>query len=184
MTGDGDGGVSRVSGLVTGFLRHWAPYVGLAAAAFVASAVAGAALGAGGPSSFVPGSGAGTADAAGTFLAHLSTVALMVLGGVFVGLPTAVLLALQGYEFGGAVAALVSSIGVGEAVALVGPPALVGLPALWLAAAIPLRGLHAGARHFTDRQLSTSTERITGESALALALALAGLALAAVLAAG
>lgn len=181
---DEDSGAPGEAGVVASVLRHWAPYVGFAATIFVASAAAGVALEAGGPSPFVPesaGADAGS-DAPAIFLGLLSTAALMVLGGVFVGLPTVALLAQQGYEFGGAFATLVGETGLEEALALAGPPALVGGLALWLAGAIPLRGLHAGARMITDRDLSTTTERIVAESLLLGALSLAGLGVAAVLA--
>jgi uncharacterized membrane protein SpoIIM required for sporulation len=160
--------------------RQWAPYVGLAAAVFVASTAWGFAVGASQPSAFVPGSADGTAG----FLSLVSVAAVMVVGGVFVGLPTVALLGLEGSKFGGSLAGLVAVRGSADAITLAAPAAVLAVPALVVVAAIPLRGLHYAARMIReDSAPAVPTERLVGEAVSILVAAVLALYLATTLAA-
>jgi len=184
MAAEDAAGTSGIAFSAGASARQWAPYVGLAAVVFAAGAVAGALSGAAEASAFVPAVGE-RGDATGSFLYLLSVAAVMVVGGAFVATPTVVLLGLQGYQFGAALAALAGTIGTADALAAAGPAAAMALPALWLVAAIPLRGLHSAARLVRESPPPlVPTERLVGESVVIVGVGLAGLFVATTLATG
>lgn len=163
--------------------RAWAPYVALAVLVAAASAVSGALSGPGASSAFVP--TADARDTMGAVLYLVSVSAVMVVGGVFVGLPTVALLALQGRMFGSALAGLAAEVGTEAALAMAWPAAAVALTALVFVAAIPLRGLHYAARMIRETPPpSVPSRRFVGEAVLLGVLAVLGFVLAATLATG
>lgn len=181
----GDGSGRGVVAYARGSARQWAPYVGVAALVFLVATVAGAATGATEPSAFVPEVGAAGGDALDSFLYLLSVAAVMIVGGGFVTLPTFALLGLQGYQFGGSLATLAASAGTVDALIAAAPAAVLALPALWLVAAIPLRGLHYGARMVRETPPpDVRTERLVGEAVAMAVLAILALWVAVTLAAG
>lgn len=165
--------------------RHWAPYATLAAVVFAAGAVWGAIAGPPEPSAFVPGVGDASAGGTGAFLYLISVAAVMIVGAVFVALPTVALLGLQAAQFGGSVAELATARGTGPALALAAPPAILAVPALVLVAAIPLRALHYASRMLRDETAPTvPSQRLVAESVAITAVSVLALFAATTLAAG
>jgi hypothetical protein len=178
-------GQERFTGRAGHSVRHWAPYAGLATVVFAIGAAWGAVTGAAPESAFVPAVAGGSSGGTATFLSLVSVAAVMIVGGVFVALPTVALLGLQGYQFGGSLATLARTTGTADAVALAAPAAALAVPALVLVAALPLRALHYASRMILDEPApAVPTERLVAEAVAIVAVAVVALYLATTLAAG
>lgn len=165
-------------------VRNWLPYVGLTAAFFLAVTILGAAAGHERRSDYIPIRAPGdpvlALEPLDLFLHNGQVAGLLIVGIIFVGLPTVALLGYNAFLFGATLADATASLGPIATLSILLPHGIFELPAIWLAAAITFRWLHVGwqTAQGGDRRVSvgrTVTESIGAILVIVLLLGIAAI---------
>ena len=167
-------------------LRRFRPYWLVSAGIFLATILLGAASGVGGDrSSTLPVIEGGfrfeELTVRGIFLNNVAVVFVMLVGLILAGLPTLYVLGLNGLTTGVVIVDSAAVNGVVPTMVALVPHGIVELPAVWLAAAIVFRLLHAFWRTAQGERLSHPVHVYIADTLLALLLVVLLLLIAAVI---